>query len=114
MKRGASIAVLSVFLAGLLVPLIQLVAPTLPACCRANGAHHCSEMAHTGADGFRSQGQICPFRTFPAVTGGVVALPKVGATYSLPVAQTSLRISLLVDPDRLSFDTVQKRGPPQS
>ena len=112
MRRGASIAVLAVLLAGVLAPLAQLTASTLPACCRTGGQHHC--MGAAGLDGFHSQAQRCPFRTHPAVVGGVVALLNVDPSRSLLVAQSRLVTSMQVEPVRPSFDTLHKRGPPQS
>jgi hypothetical protein len=57
---------------------------------------------------------LIPFRAHPAVVGGVVALLEVNSSHSLVVAQSRLVTTRQVEAVRLTFDTVQKRGPPQS
>lgn len=42
MRRGTSILLLAIFLLGSLPALLGDNEASLPACCRRNGAHHCS------------------------------------------------------------------------
>ena len=111
MRRGASIAVLVLLLAGVLAPLAQLTSSSLPACCRTGGQHHCMGVA--GLDGFRNQAQDCPYRAFPAVISGMVALLRVNQSQAYFLARSNTVILAKAASLRPSFDTVQKRGPPQ-
>jgi len=112
MRRGASIALLAVLLAGVLAPLAQATASSLPACCRVNGPHHCAGMA--GLDGFHTQAQSCPFRSYPAIVGAMVAVLGPRLSQTLLSVRADAVVAALIGPTRPSFDTVQKRGPPQA
>jgi hypothetical protein len=112
MRRGASIAVLLVLLSGVLAPLAQGSASSVPACCRANGQHHC--MGMPGMDGFRSLASKCPYHVAPAVTSSIAAVVSEALQVSVLTAESS-SVSL-PNPVAVSvaFGVVQKRGPPIS
>jgi hypothetical protein len=110
MRRGASIALLLVLLSILLAPMMQGAPVALPACCRVGGNHHC--MGTPGNDGFRSQSESCPYRTSPAVTGGIVALLSVPTERSVFTVNSHAVGTPARTAVRESFDSVSQRGPP--
>ncbi|HYV75149.1 MAG TPA: hypothetical protein VFB24_12895 [Candidatus Binatia bacterium] len=111
MRRGVSLTILVIILAALLAPLAQGATAAVPVCCRVGGQHHC--MGTAGMDGFRSQAQSCPFRSYPVVKGGIVALLGPNLPQARLATQPQFLVAALLEPVRLSFDTAQKRGPPQ-
>jgi len=112
MRRGLSIAVLAVLLSGFLVPLAQGSDASLPACCRAHGAHHC--MGMTGMDGFHSAASKCPYRAEPAVISGIVALVGFRMAIAVVAAEpnSSIRRASLLTSAEVA--AVPQRGPPQA
>jgi len=102
MRRGVSLTILVIILAALLAPLAQGATASVPVCCRVGGQHHCMGTA-----------QSCPFRSYPVVKGGIVALLGPNLPQARLATQPQFLMAALVEPVRLSFDTVQKRGPPQ-
>jgi len=112
MRRSVSIAVLAILLFGFFVPLAQGSSQSVPACCRAGGAHHCMGMA--GMDGFHSEASRCPYRTAPAVTSGIVALVTGTQQAAIAAAESAPNVPLSSAPHFTRFDAVQKRGPPHS
>lgn len=110
MRRGASIAVLLVLLGGILAPLVQSAVPSIPACCRVSGNHHC--MGAPGLDGFRSQSASCPYRTSPALLSEIVALISVTrqtSVFTFEPAALPARVAVALVKN---YDAVPQRGPP--
>src|SRR5664279_922086 len=88
MRRGVSIATLLVILVSVLAPLAQAQSPTLPACCRAAGKHHCDgSMGTSGSVGFKASAEACPYRHLAAVTSEVVAMPATNHRISVFVLE---------------------------
>ena len=112
MRRGVSIAVLLLLLTITLAPLAQATGSSLPACCRADGKHHCAMMP--GGDGFQSVPLNCPYRVAPAVTSGIAALVRVGFPVSVFATSSFTVAPSLPEPIPVAFGNVQKRGPPLS
>jgi len=107
-----SITVLAVLLSGWLLPLAQGSDASLPACCRAHGAHHC--MGMTGMDGFHSAASKCPYRSEPAVISGIVALVGCRLGIAIVAAEPHSRIRRASHLTSAEVATVPQRGPPQS
>lgn len=112
MRRGVSSALLLVVLAVVLAPLALAGPASVPACCRADGKHHCMGMKEL--DGFRSQPGRCPYRVTPAVTRGIAALVRVQLPVSIFAAEFNTAAWVSSDPIPIAFDIVQQRGPPLS
>src|SRR5580704_1904473 len=69
MRRILAIALLIAFGSPLAVPLFASTTDsqsTLPACCRRNGAHHCTGMVVSAANGPAFQAPPCPNYPQPA------------------------------------------------
>jgi hypothetical protein len=121
-RRVLTFTLLLLFSLPLMSPLLALTAGSdanLPACCRRNGAHHCTQLtrpADTSAPGINLSAtpQHCP--TYPAVVtqarhgdlafhdaslifAGIVSHPTIKP-------QTQARARVALDISR------QKRGPP--
>ena len=112
MRRGVSTAVMLVMLASVLAPLALASPGSVPACCRADGKHHCMGMKEM--DGFHSQPGRCPYRVTPAVTKGIAALASVQLPVSIFAAESKTAALVSPDPIPVAFDFVPQRGPPLS
>jgi hypothetical protein len=121
-RRLLSAILLLVFSLPLISPVLALASDSdinLPACCRRNGAHHCTGMAHPAAPSHSGASlstipQHCP--AYPAVVTQVrhgdlsvhtASLMFAGiVSHSTIKPQTHARARLALDRAR------QKRGPP--
>jgi hypothetical protein len=118
-------ALASLLLATISFPLIAATLlvdsePKVPACCRRNGAHHCSMPVQTAEQSGDSTGpQITsvarcaawpkaetPFTNFES------AAPGAGYSAQAPVANWTANRSIQFNPTCRRFDSVRKRGPP--
>ena len=124
MRRPLSAILLLVFSLPLISPVLALAPDSdanLPACCRRNGAHHCTGMVHPAAPSHSGTSlstveQHCP--AYPAVVTPVRHGDLSTHTASLIFAgivshptikpQTHARARVARDRSR------QKRGPPQN
>jgi hypothetical protein len=90
MRRSVAITLLLLMLAVFLAPAaLATVTNPLPACCRAEGRHHCSAMAASMVpSGVRVEGQSCPYRK-PLVFF-VSAAPPPAAKTVVPAATHSV------------------------
>ena len=113
MRRIVSIAVLLVLLTTTLAPLGQASASSVPACCRAEGKHHCEmSMGASGLEGFKSVPQVCPYRIHAAVTSSLVALTaETHHTAIFVVSNKAAQPTEVTLGTSLNDDT-HKRGPP--
>src|SRR5664279_2617437 len=113
MRRGVSIATLLVILASVLAPLAQAQSPTLPACCRAGGKHHCDgSMGNSESVGFKSSAKSCPYRHLAAVTSEVVALTATSHRISTFVLERESAHPTFPSIDSHDRTDAHKRGPP--
>jgi len=117
-RRASAISVLAAICFSLIAPL-ALADPksTLPACCRRNGAHHCSMPEDDGApsSGFQAVFEKCPL--FPLSTaappcGSAAAVESSTATFALPLSRSFLARETESRPHHFFHDARQKRGPP--
>jgi hypothetical protein len=119
-RRASTFALLAAIGFSLIAPGVLLdAASDLPACCRRNGAHHCTmnldEAAANSVMSVQAIRQICP--SFPVA----IASPTC-ANLALPRPSAAVFAALLSHPSiqsqteahyRVSFSTShQKRGPP--
>lgn len=120
MRRASAISALTAIVYSLIAPL-AFADPeaNLPACCRRNGAHHCSTMSQPASPvegvGFRALHQVCPAcpsTTASASDAAVALLHSSGAIFAgLPSQASVLRQAEAHY--RVSFSrSRQKRGPP--
>jgi hypothetical protein len=84
MRRSTAVTLLVPMLAGLLAPAAVAAATnSLPACCRAGGAHHCAAMVPGATEGgAQFQGQSCPHRK-PVACTACAAPPPAAQTVAL-------------------------------
>ena len=121
MRRVLSFTLLLLFSFPLISPLLALTAGTdagLPACCRRNGAHHCTRTTHlvdpAAGTNLSALPQHCP--AYPAVVTsarhGDLSFPTASLIFAGVVShptvkpQTHARARVALDVSR------QKRGPP--
>jgi hypothetical protein len=113
MRRGVSIAVLSVMLTSLLVPLALANPSTLPTCCRTGGKHHCTgSMETTRSVGFKSAAMLCPYRHQAAVTSQAVALATARQCVVVLLLEGKTPQSTLSTIYSHDLIDAHKRGPP--
>jgi hypothetical protein len=119
-RRFSSIVLLLLFSLPLISPVLALAAASgvnLPACCRRNGAHHCTgtmRVPESSGPAFSAIPQSCPaypvivtvvrhgdlsFQAASLIFAGVISHPVVKS-------QTEARARIALDLSR------QKRGPP--
>jgi hypothetical protein len=121
-RRLLSIALLLLFSLPLISPLLALAAGSdanLPACCRRNGAHHCTMKLHQAdssghGTSFSAIPQRCP--AYPAIATSVrhsdLSFHKASLIFAEVVThpsitpQTQARARVALDRSR------HKRGPP--
>src|SRR5690242_9010983 len=110
MRIAIANLVLVVSMAGYCLPWLQ-VQVTAPACCRRNGAHHCS--ASATLDGYHAASVTCPYRqSTPLTSRTATALPSPQQMVAIGL---SARNTLSYRPPKLIHDyaaTVPGRGPP--
>lgn len=122
-RKILSILLLAIFGLPLVVPLMAFGADGdagLPACCRKNGKHHCtqsvgerSQFDHLGT-GFSRLPEKCPYcpGAIVAEYSGVLAAPASAAIFASLVSQPT-GIAQTESKRRISRDrSRQKRGPP--
>jgi hypothetical protein len=115
-RRASAISLLCAIAFAFLAPFLADPDSNLPACCRKNGAHHCSDMGQMDTDtSFHSVRDRCP--SFPTTA----AAPATGAIAFIHPSE-SIAISLVANSaipiqtkpaSRVLFSrSRQKRGPP--
>ncbi len=124
LRRLFSILLFGATLLPLIAPMLStgaLAQSTLPACCRRNGAHHCTmsatalaSMTSATTPGISAPPQQCPYRQHSLAASHLqVFTPSSAATHStflLRAPSASAQAECL---RRISFDrSRQKRGPP--
>jgi hypothetical protein len=120
-RRASAISLLGAIAFAFVVPFVGADAESnLPACCRRNGAHHCSSMGSMGSvpaedAALHAFGSRCG--SFPisigAPAGGAIAfVPQSEAIRAFFIADRA--ISIQTEPtSRVLFSrSRQKRGPP--
>jgi hypothetical protein len=121
-RRVLSIVLLLVFSLPLISPALALVAISdvnLPACCRRNGAHHCTgkmqqpESSRTGVS-LSTIPQHCP--AYPAVATqirhGDLSFDAASLTFAEIVSHPAIKLQTEARA-RVALDRArQKRGPP--
>jgi len=114
MRKSFSSLVLLAMLLTTTAPLLALAPQPLPACCRADGQHHCAALMSLGGEGFRAQMPPCPFRGHPAVAPACSALQGQRVTFAIAPISSQLRLAAA----RTAYSTprysLPKRGPPLS
>jgi hypothetical protein len=121
MRRTAAAAMVVSFLVAVLLPLLAVAdVPSLPACCRRDGAHHCAmmaKMAHAGATtapALRTVLKLCPFRSALAAGGTQLkwyipaALPLALSRKAQPLEERKARARIAA----VEIRAHPKRGPP--
>jgi hypothetical protein len=122
MHRWAA-ATLTAFLAlSVLLPYLSLLADSesnLPACCRRNGAHHCTMMAEMARDfagqgpAFRTAACRCPFQKALTPIGRLTTYPAASATvYASVLSHPAVHLQTFVSGLISKSRSHQKRGPP--
>jgi hypothetical protein len=114
MRKAFSSLLLLTMLLATFVPLLALAPQTLPACCRANGTHHCTAMMNLGGEGFRAQMPACPYRQHPAVTPLQSAIQVSRATFSVRPVSAALGVIQRSSGTSAIRYSLPKRGPPLS
>ncbi len=113
MRRGVSIAVVMVILTSILAPIAQAHSVSLPACCRADGKHHCNGMMETsGLTGFKSPLGACPYRQHAAVTTQVFALAATRHRICISVLGGDAISPAFLALGSSDLGDAHKRGPP--
>ena len=114
-KAFSSLLLLAILLATI-APLLALSPQSLPACCRADGKHHCAAMMtiHLDGVGFRAQMPPCPYLQHPAVAPAHSALQVERATLSVTSTFSKLDAPSCDTVVVASHYSVPQRGPPLS
>lgn len=126
MRRGFSIFLILFFGLGPLTATLESSDdPTLPACCRRSGAHHCAmsphmaammEQAASGSDATLTAPATCPL--FPGFMAGPAtpahALPASQLDLPAPHLQVLTFVHGRVEPRLTPIRTHAGRGPPAS
>jgi len=109
MRRALANLLLALWMAGIGAPLLQ-TQPDLPACCRADGKHHCA--MHASGDGFHA----APCSLYPHGTAlNLPAATAFGVQARSVVLPSSWQVLLpphSPDVARPLADDTQQRGPP--
>ena len=109
MRRALASLLLAIWVAGICAPLLA-AQPKLPACCRADGKHHCA--SHSSGDGFHAA--PCSFyQHWTALTSSSVTALGVQARFAV-LGSHWHGSPVFHSPDiaRAQAGDVQKRGPP--
>jgi hypothetical protein len=128
MQRSIAIVLALVFSSLLIAPaLAAFAAPesNLPACCRKNGAHHCSMMQNSMMQGAASSnqgtsvaaiGQKCPYspKGFVAAHPGTSLRPSGAAVFAGFISHPSISAEAEAGFRVSHHRSRQKRGPPSS
>ena len=122
MRRVLSFALLLLFSLPLISPVLALTAGSdanLPACCRRNGAHHCTSMTHPAdpsAAGINLSAIPQPCPAYPAVITqarhGDLSLPTASLIFAGIVSHPTVKPQTLARARIASDLSRQKRGPP--
>jgi hypothetical protein len=109
MRRALASLLLVIWIAGVSAPL--LAQPDVPACCRADGKHHCA--MHLQGAGFHAVSPTCPCAHTTVQRAPAAFALGVPAQAGSVVArwQRSSRIASAVVVTRVARSN-QKRGPP--
>jgi hypothetical protein len=111
MRRALANLLLVIWIAGSCPALLS--ASSLPACCRANGKHHC--MQPSPGDGFQAQLAGCPYRHLTALTSQAVrALPVATQDFRVSSSQSLLAVAQSPHLRRQHVDSIPERGPPST
>lgn len=81
LQQQISICLLALVCAALWLPFIDGGASALPACCRADGKHHCMQPARAG--GFHSASLPCPYHRIRILVSQGPALAVDAAALSI-------------------------------
>ena len=94
MRRGASILLLAIFLLGPLAAALGDNEAGLPACCRRNGAHHCSMARMRAAILASGQPIVTAPTTCPSYPGdNALTIAPLHGLVSATAADFALRIA---------------------
>jgi hypothetical protein len=117
MRRALSSILIAIFSLPLILQAISVnPAPTLPACCRKGGAHHCS-MAGDSGSGPRAAQQRCPLFPQPGTIAsnarytGPAAVSFSSTVRSFGIASIARPVQT---PSLVLPGSARKRGPPSS
>jgi hypothetical protein len=112
MRRCLSSWLLLLTLMTSVSPLLALMPQTVPACCRADGKHHCGATLKLSGEGFRAQATACPFRSMSPALRTHAALHSGRLALAMAAARAELTLSHISDPVVRSSYTLPERGPP--
>jgi hypothetical protein len=113
MRRGSSILVVIVLLAGIIAPVALATPAAVPACCRVGGNHHCEmSLKSAGLAGLSSVPESCPYRDNIAVASESAALIATGHWISNSTRGNEAAHSSPIVLSDTSSDDAHKRGPP--